>query len=62
MINMKIPNELIKSNHVVLDMCVGDGIHSVTPAKRAKSYYAVEPSISGLKILEKTSEIEYKKL
>ena len=49
----KYLNELIKSNHVVLDMCVGDGIHSVTPAKRAKSYYAVEPSISGLKILEK---------
>lgn len=49
----KYLNKLIKSNHVVLDMCVGDGIHSLTLAKRAGSFYALEPSMSGLKILEK---------
>ena len=45
--------KIIKPNYVVLDLCVGDGLHSLTSAKLAKFYYALEPSKSGLLILNK---------
>ena len=49
---------IIRSNYTVLDLCVGDGIHSIIPAKLANFYCALEPSKSGLKILEKRLQKE----
>lgn len=42
----------------VLDLCVGDGIHSVHLAKLSKSYTALEPTRSGLEILKSKLENE----
>ena len=36
----------------VLDLCVGDGIHSLQLAKLSKNYTALEPTKSGLEILK----------
>ena len=54
----KYLTSIIRPNFIVLDLCVGDGIHSIIPAKLAHFYYALEPSKSGLKILEKRLEKE----
>ena len=43
----------ISKKSSVLDLCVGDGIHSILPAKISKHYNALEPTKSGLKILKK---------
>jgi len=49
----KILIERISNQSEVLDLCVGDGIHSILPAKISKHYFALEPTKSGLKILKK---------
>ena len=48
----KILIEKISKNSEVLDLCVGDGIHSILPAKISKYYTALEPTKSGLNILK----------
>lgn len=49
----KILIEKISNQSEVLDLCVGDGIHSILPANISKHYNALEPTKSGLKILKK---------
>lgn len=48
----EIISKIISKNSKVLDLCVGDGIHSVKLAKISKNYTALEPTKSGIKILK----------
>jgi len=47
-----IINKKISKKSSVLDLCVGDGIHSIILAKASKDYTAIEPTKSGLEILK----------
>jgi tRNA G46 methylase TrmB len=47
-----ILNKKISKKSSVLDLCVGDGVHSIILAKASKDYTAIEPTKSGLEILK----------
>lgn len=54
----EIINKIVSNKSIVLDLCVGDGIHSVKLAKISKNYTAIETSKSGLEILRSKLDIE----